>query len=457
MNDFEMAKHGGSRGTMKRKHQVSVTIRKSARVFLFAVLVGELFLSGCSGGGTNATSVATPTGTVNTYQGVSNVVPAATAQGYIPFWTFVLDGTEGNFNYNNPLSADDSQIPPITGTYSSDNGYLALTTEQSQNSIASVGQFVSAGYALAIPGELAMFSPASNTTAPIIAAGMSSCPVATNAETVLIVAMPGAYWSATSSAAYGSLQVNSDATGTAWIFAHQSQSPLVGAASLPSYPASFSGTCGQGVAGYSISVLATVAAPYNNPTISISPNGFFTETATGLNLNPTIGGDYAQQPFVGVVAPSSALNTTSLAAGKYLGFEYESLPGTVNSVPVTTQLVSFGSVVVGSGTTITGGVFLNDDPSQTAASNITVNFGSQSTSQNGLYPTVTVTIPDTSTIAGTCAKNGGTPGKTASGGLLCSFTAVAIAGNPLNKFAIFLIGQDPTQSNAPFGLYLYQQ
>ncbi len=146
------------------------------------------------------------------------------------------------------------------------------------------------------------------------------------------------------------------------------------------------------------------------------------------------------------VAPASALSASSLVAAKYLGFMYESLPksSTVNQ-SLTTQLVSFGSAAAGAGTAMTGGVFPDDDPHRLRRANITVNFGTQS----GLYTAATVTIPDTSTVAGTCAKNGGTPGTAPSGSLTCGFAAVAIAGNPNSKFAVFLIGQDPTQSNAP--------
>jgi hypothetical protein len=416
-----------------------------ASVLLFSTAFGALVMAGCGG----SASPSTPTSTkdsVYTYQGVGNVVPAnENAAAYIPFWTFVVGETESSFRYND-ITATTTSSDVVSGSYVADSGYLALQP---------VGGSLT--YALTIPGEAALLRPGNNTTPPVIAAGMTSCPVLKSSETFLFVALPGAYWTSTGNAAYGTIQASTDSTGTAWSFSGQSQSLLASTGTPPPYPASFTGTCGQGITGWSVGVVPTIAAPYNNATLSISPSGFFTESATGEQTGSNIGANYPQPPFVGLVAPSSALDTTSLAAGKYLGFMYESLPGNSQAPPTATQLVSFGTVTPGSGTMIIGGVFPKDDPSQTPASNITVNFGSESASQDGLYTGVAVTIPDTSTIAGTCAKNGGTSSTSSSGALLCSFPAVAVAGNPTGKFAIFLIGQDPTQSNAPFGLYLYQQ
>lgn len=451
MRDSEITKRNESRGMMKSTNAASAaTMRNtSARLFLLSMLFGSLFLAGCGGGASSSLSSSTSIGdTVYTYQGVSNVTPQSFGETP-PFWTFVLGQTESSFRYNGPTYGSATSV--VSGNYSVDNGYLALTSQ---------GQPLAAqGFALTVPSEAALLRPGSSSIPPVITAGMTSCPVIENSETFLFVALPGAAWYGSSTAAYGSVQASTDSTGTNWSFSNQTQSLLAGSGSPPSYPASFTATCGQGFNGYSVGVLGTTTWPTFSPEIAVSPNGFFTETATGAETSNANGGtNYAQQPFVGVVAPSSALSTTSLAAAQYLGLMYESFPANGGySQTLTTQIVSFGTVVAGSGSTLTGGVFPNDDPSQTPAANITVNFGSQSATQNGLYNGVTVTIPDTSSIAGTCANNGGTPGTGANGSLTCSFDAVAVAGNPKNNFAIFLIGQDPTRSNAPFGLYLYQQ
>lgn len=461
MNEFKVAGSDEGKENMKRKEQFVAILRKQPRTFSLLALCGGLFLSGCSGGGTNATSSSTPTGTVNTYQGVSNVTTTAGVL-YVPFWTFTLEGTENSFSYDSSFDAL-SELPQYdTGTYSSDGQYLALTSQIAQGANGPAFQLANAGYALTIPGEAALLRPGNTATPPVVTAGMTSCPVVSSAETFLFIVLPGSYWNAASSAAYGSVQATTDSTGGTWKFTNQNQSLLSGNGMPPQYPASFSATCGQGTTGYSIGVLPTPTSPYYDPQISISPNGFFTEETTGSPLGATtlILPSEVQQPFVGFAAPTAAVNTNSLVAAKYLGFEYEfvTTPGQ-SSAATSTQLVSFGPAASGSGTTLTGGAFPKDDPTQTPAANITVNFGTQSATQNGLYPSVTVTEPDTTetqTGVNHCTNGGGTSGGT-TGSLMCSFKAVAIAGNPKNNFAIFLIGLDPIQGGAPFNLYLYQQ
>ncbi len=458
MNEFETAERNESRATMKRSNTTLAktrSVRTSTGMLLLSMLLGGLFLTGCAGG----TSTSTPppvSGTVYTYQGVTNV---SLSQTYIPLSSFILESAEGSFSYNS-YGGQAAVVPAlISGTYSSDHGYLDLTAFSGQTSTTPAGQLANAGYALTIPGEAALLRPGNNTTAPVIAAGMNSCPLVSSGETLLFVALPSGYWSAAGSAAYGSIQASTNATGETWTFSKQSQSLLAGSGSPPAYPTSFTGTCGQGVSGYSIGVLPTVMWGSYDPQIFVSPSGFFTEETTGSPLQAGSGAvaSEVQQPLVGVIAPSSALDTTALVAGKYLGLMYDAPPAIVSGAPTETQLVSFGSAVAGSGTTMTGGVFPNDDPSQTPAANITVNFGAQSATQNGLYTGVTVTTPNTTGNVANCTKNGGTAGTGANGSLTCSFQAVAIAGNPNNKFAIFLVGVDPTQNGAPFGLYLYQQ
>lgn len=460
MSEFENTARNGNRKTMKSNNTASAQFGKSAGRFLLPIAFCGLLMSGCASGKPGTQTPPTATGDdVYTYQGVGNKTAKTATQNYNLSWSLTLSQSDSFFQYTgtylNSVQNGTSEVEVgtvVSGNYVADSSYLTLT---------SAGQSSGAqGYALSIPGQAALLRPGDGTTPPVVTAAMNSCPVLTNSATYLFVALPGVFWDPSTSAAYGSLQASTDATGTNWSFSNQSQSLFAGSGSPSSYPASFTGTCGQGTSGYGIGVLPTITWPNSNPTISVSPGGFFTETATGQQTDVGgLGTDYAQQPFVGVAAPSSALDTTSLAAAKYLGFMYESLPITSSNQSLTTQLVSFGSAVAGSGTTMTGGVFPNDDPSQTPAANIAVNFGSQSATQNGLYTGVTVTIPDTTeTHIGVnyCTNNGGISGTGTNGSQTCSFSAIAVAGNPNSKYAVFLIGQDPL-TTAPFGLYLYQQ
>jgi hypothetical protein len=115
---------------------------------------------------------------------------------------------------------------------------------------------------------------------------------------------------------------------------------------------------------------------------------------------------------------------------------------------------------------MTGGAYPNDDVTQTPPSNITIDLGTQDSSNNGLYKSVTVTVPDTYR---TCIQQpyGGTD---ANGKPTCIFQGEAVAGNPSGKYAVFVTVNDlGLQSYAdtavgghftPYGamdFFLYQQ
>jgi hypothetical protein len=134
---------------------------------------------------------------------------------------------------------------------------------------------------------------------------------------------------------------------------------------------------------------------------------------------------------IGIIQPSSALDTGKVVSAKYLGFYYE--PG---GTPVT-QLASFGCSGSGcasppSPTAIIGGVFPNDDPSQPAGQDITIDLGTQDANNNGLYPMATVTVS----------------------GVM--FPAAVVVGSLENKYAVFLLAQDTT-NNVSLAIYLFQQ
>ena len=114
-----------------------------------------------------------------------------------------------------------------------------------------------------------------------------------------------------------------------------------------------------------------------------------------------------------------------------------------------------------------GGLFPNDDVTQPPNADISINFGKQDSTVNGLYPSAVVTRPDPNQNCVTLLAQGSTakltPGSNAQGYPICSFPAIAVIGNPEGKFVIFLDGLDytansiATQIGAPMQIYLYQQ
>ena len=199
--------------------------------------------------------------------------------------------------------------------------------------------------------------------------------------------------------------------------------------------------CAQSTLGFAV----TAASNSTNPpiatvTMGFGPSGFFLEdngsqqgSPQGVVPSNALG---AGVGAIGIVQPSSPVSTSSVVGARYLGFFYEPIPAPSTTSQVT-QLVSFGCSGSScanppSPTSIVGGVFPNDDPTQQPAQNISINLGPQDPQNNGLYPSAQVTISGV------------------------SLPAVAIVGNPENKYAILLIAQD-TLNVSPVAIYLFQQ
>ena len=118
-----------------------------------------------------------------------------------------------------------------------------------------------------------------------------------------------------------------------------------------------------------------------------------------------------------------------------MGFFYEPV-STVFMSSVVTQAVSFGCIgpscpAPPTSTSIIGGTFPGDDPTQTEKTNLVLDLGPQG-STNGLYPEAQLTVSGV------------------------TFPAVAIVGNPEGKFVIYALAQDSARG-LPAVLYLYQQ
>jgi hypothetical protein len=158
------------------------------------------------------------------------------------------------------------------------------------------------------------------------------------------------------------------------------------------------------------------------------------------------------------------LNTSDIVSGKYIGFQYVPMQGDFNffanpvSLGSVTSPVAFGPTA-GSGTVMTGGVYPNDDATKTAPSNITIDLGQQDSKNNGLFKSVTVTIPD---LVGACISR---PygSKDANGNPTCVFPGVAVVGNPNNKYAVFVTADDKRGASFNYAgdtaieFFLYQQ
>ncbi len=156
-----------------------------------------------------------------------------------------------------------------------------------------------------------------------------------------------------------------------------------------------------------------------------------------------------------MVQPASPLLTANVMSGNYIGFLYEGAGIQVGALGAITQPVAF-TPTVGSSTSLSGGVFPNDDVTQLPNTNLMITLGTQDPANNGLYTSATVTLPDPQQLCSKNSPSGGKPGVDLYGNATCAVAAVVVAGNASGKYAIFLAAYDGTTQH-DMGIYLFQQ
>ena len=196
-------------------------------------------------------------------------------------------------------------------------------------------------------------------------------------------------------------------SGNTWSFSNLTQFTLAKTQSQSGATLS-DGICAQSAVGTVVSIPAA-SATGNAITVAVGPSGFLV-----LNNGQNSSG------AVGLIQPSTALNTSSLLSANYLGFISEpAIPIPLSGVPTANQIAFFGCPSSGcpaSGNSLVGGAFPNDDPTQPANTNITINLGTQNATNNGLFDSATVTIPDP---VGVCTAPG-VAGKVSQGNPTCT-------------------------------------
>lgn len=406
---------------------------KSNALFLApATLMLALALAGCGSSSKTSTPVIPvppASSSVYTYVGTQNSgVDVASLVSYGGVWDLTLNSQLKQFSTDDisNLSSVNSGSA-ISGTTASAGAFVALTPKDNPS--------LSSGYALAIPGEAAMLRPGYNGETPVIMAAQNNCLGVSAAAQFNFVVLPNVNWT-TASPAYGSVQATSN--GTSWTFSSASESLLGGASGgTLAIPA---GNCLQAQEGYVISVAPQAATNKETYTIAIGPTGYFSaDLGAGNPANTGPSG------LVGVLQPKSAISTSSITAATFRGFYYEPLNGAA-----VTQPVAFGQGTH-TATSMTGGVYATDDPSTAPNADTSINFGGQSSSTNGLYPNVTVVVPDPNAVC-----TGSAVTTTPSGVPGCTLKAAAVVGNANNRLSVFLIAWDTTNST-PLGIYLYAQ
>jgi hypothetical protein len=428
-----------------------------------------ILLIGCSGGtpppvvpppdapvGLPAPTAAGP---VNTYSGAQS--PGA--------WSLTLDNSNDMFSYQ-PVTYP---APVTGGTLQSSNGFSVLSN---------------GALAYEVLGQAAVLRPGNSNSAPVFAVPQTQCYVVTGRLRFQYIAMfAGAIGQNggpdTANGApllgYGSVVASTDATGANWQFTNLQGGLWAPSESTPASivagPDSFTGNCATANGQSSIqlsgsSLLDTFWTP--NPTITptpatistiwIGPSGFFVADQSDPTQTAPTGASVA-----GVAEPITPLSTSDINSQTYLGILYLAADNNnygngAPPFPSSTMPVGFGQVVQGTKTTMTGGIFPNGSLSTAPNTDTQISLGAQDGTLNGLYPSVSITVPDP---AQNCANftlfplPGITSGVNAQGYPTCTFPGVAIAGNPEGNYAIFINSYNwaVQYGGAPMQLYLFQQ
>uniref|UniRef100_A0A372IJY6 Lipoprotein n=1 Tax=Paracidobacterium acidisoli TaxID=2303751 RepID=A0A372IJY6_9BACT len=436
---------------------------------LLVTVVAGLAGAGCGGGGSKSNTADNPgvaggssSAQYTTYIGTQSLqwdvsgIPNSTSFQYGGGWAIALDDSSKFFSYQNTehegavIAGSPSHTPPLAATLGSFTGssFYSLTA----NGSTTPGD---AGYALEVPGEAVVLRPGNNTIAPAVGVETSNCLTLTKPTTYQFISLGTPDPDSTDGGggpalgpyvAYGS--VTAQTNGVTWNFTNLQMFAFDGtnlnATALPA------GGCGETALGFAVTIAPSAATNNLNYSLQASPSGYFMVdqdqgAPTLFDFAPAQTGPLG---LVGVEQPSSQLSTSAVAGAKYLGFEYDAIDDIVLGLPGTLP-VAFGqtgaSGASGSGTAITGGAYPNDDVTQTPAANITIDLGTQDSANNGLYKSVTVTVPDTYKA---CIQQpyGGTD---ANGNPTCIFKGEAVVGNPGGKYAIFVTVNDLSLQNYP--------
>jgi hypothetical protein len=434
----------------KSKAMLKPQQTRTYRILCPLLLCLTAVVAGC-GGHSSITSSSGTASQYNTYAGTQSLLlGTVNGPGEGGVWSLTLDDANSFFSYSDLA---DPNLGTSIGNFTSVNGFLDMTLNG--------GSKGSGGYAIEIPGGGTMFRPGNGANYTVVAVASNSCanPQANTTYQFVTLARPlDSNGDNPVLPAYGSIQAS--AQGTAWSFSNFSEYAADGTSLSPA--AIPSGTCAYTPAGYVVSIPSTSTATVDSPfTVAVGPTGYFMADLGQNGFNPESGSSLG---LAGTVQPSSKLSTSDVAAGKYAGFQYVpfeadlSYSGSGVNLGSVTSPVAFGQTA-GSGTTMTGGVYPNDDVTQTPPSNITINLGQQDSQNNGLYKSVTVTIPDQ---AGACiARPYGS--KDANGNPTCVFPGAAVVGNPGGKYALFVTANDERPLTFGYAgttaieFFLYQQ
>ncbi len=481
------------------KSRISTTY--SSKCFLWLTSLGLCVAALGSGGcGQTANPVVSPAaGQVHAYFGGPFVVTgSAVASSASTF-----DHSANSFAVSGVLVQHTALVPTniISGTFgSAPTGFLGITEDFATTTSAVLAPFnppLTGAWAVEIPGAGALANllsinttstPATISAAPTAMADNSACPDFLSAASFLYVTVPNVSLNA-DLADYGTVQITSQ--GSALTF--HAQPYLLG--SQPQPATVVTGGCSQtNLGALTAYPLNSFGSSSNLELIIIGSSGLLVSSYN--QTFPAAGAFGGGKGVIGVAAPSSSPDVSSVAAGRYNGFIFSPqnhakqqsyditvLASSFGNHSATSQACSVlqasltanngqgtnGVPVLPSADSIFGGEFLtmsgagevNDPTGDLASENcdVAIDLGAPDSSNNGLFPNAIVFIgsnfpPFSVSNPWNC------------GGTVCaaSFPAAAVVGQVKGKYVILLSASNssnpPAQlpgSTQPIGIYLFQK
>ena len=420
------------------------SMRRHTRYAIYSsILILVTLLLGTSCGGSSKASVP-PQGLPGlTIAGASNSYVGTESSG--DMWQASIDHTSNSFS---AADLTNSKSGAVLGSVVDQIGFLELA----QTNVSP--PFQPFGFALEIPGRALLFRPGMNP-APLAALVPGRCMNINGKVTFQFVTLPDENWEAGTDAAYGTVKVS--AGGTAWNFSNFTQFTLENSVQ-PTVPLP-TGMCSSNTAGGLVTIPPSPPGSIS-ATLAVGPSGIFVADQFLSTASGTLSG------AAGVIQPSTSLHVSSVVSGSYLGFIYE--PNVIGDPNCSTDCVAPTQMAAFSGSATTcqtlpsssgmcGGAFFNDSLGNVkqASTDTTIELGTEDSSNFGLYKSARVTIPNPAGSPGSC-KAPGISGTDSQNNPTCTLPAIAVVGNPEDKFAIFLIAQDAV-NNSPMVIYLFQQ
>lgn len=373
--------------------------------------------------------------TVSPTSGLPPTAPASSSNAYIgtqsPLnWTLTIDDKQNAYSYQS-LPTDGSTPATASGTFVLQSGFLNLGAT---------------GLVLEIPGAGAILRPGDNTTSPVVMVEQEGCWALTGKQRYLLQGMVTTAGATDFIYRRGDLVASTTSDGKTWSFADAEYFDPNGDQISLDYnnlgvnsPNAFTGTCATAHGASSVSI--DTSGAYNFPTT-------FRFGSAGMSVV-----DYKNSTSaMGFAQPLNPISTKSLAAASFRGFQVEYSSTTV------TQPVSFGPALDGS-VALNGGIYPNDDVTQTADSSDLFQFGPQSSSINGLFASATMTVLDPQSGCVANNRSAADIGLTPNGIPTCRLHLSAMVGQISGKTVIVASGIDFTVlSNPPdIQFYLIQQ